>query len=801
MADLRINIDTSGVVRSEKTVDRTFKKIIRNSNKLNNSILLVERAINKQTKTLSKGTKTFNTNSTAIKKNTTARKGLTTTLTKQIAIGNLAANAIQKSVSALAEAPRVLKEYSDAWLRVNNIIRLGVESEQELVKSRQQVIDIAIATRTPLTDQVKLFNRLTLSQRELGASNEQILGVIKGVGQALGVTATSTLEARGSLIQLAQAFGQPIVRAEEFNSILEGTPRIAKALADGFGLTRAQLRKLVLEGKVTNKEFFEAFQTQLPALEREFKNVQPTIDSAITVFSTGFGVLIGQFNEMTGLASKVAGGIELIGKAVKSIGDEIGALNDANAASAITKQINSITKAIENLNKVSVGGGRTGGFVGLAGRAGRAGQIAAGRGNISPTTTSELSDKLAILSRAKSLQEVVKAAAIREKQRLDELKDIATAEAQKLAIIKKTFSATGIISKEGYRLLVVEINKEKDIAIKAGLDKVSAAEAAAVRIAAINTKILNKETSRLKELQKQNRNRYAEEIKAASQIKDLNLDRLESVRENTDKINKEIAQKNKKFQDDELRRVLEVANKMEDLNLARLEGLKNVEVSPVGPQTDFEKYVEELNEAVDATAILENATISAFQGMEDALVDYITTGEIGFRDLASTAVAELTRIFVKSQIIAPAANLFNDAGGASGIIGSIGKMFMSANGNVATGDISSASNTIVTGPTLFPGTGKVNAYANGGSLVGEGGRPEGILPLTRVGADLGVKAEMAQPQININVENNNSDQSEVTVGEPTMDEQGRLSIGIWIDQVSRNVNGSADFLRSVTSQG
>jgi lambda family phage tail tape measure protein len=58
--------------------------------------------------------------------------------------------------------------------------------------------------------------------------------------------------------------------------------------------------------------------------------------------------------------------------------------------------------------------------------------------------------------------------------------------------------------------------------------------------------------------------------------------------------------------------------------------------------------------------------------------------------------------------------------GGSGIFASIGKVLGFANGG------------IVNGPTVFP-------MANGAGLMGEAG-PEAIMPLTRIGGKLGVRA-------------------------------------------------------------
>ena len=85
-----------------------------------------------------------------------------------------------------------------------------------------------------------------------------------------------------------------------------------------------------------------------------------------------------------------------------------------------------------------------------------------------------------------------------------------------------------------------------------------------------------------------------------------------------------------------------------------------------------------------------------------------------------------------------------------------------------------AGGGVVTKPTLFP-------MAKGTGLMGEAG-PEGILPLTRVGGDLGVRAEMAQPTVTneITVINNSDSQVEVR------DRPDGLGIEIVIDEMMAN---------------
>jgi lambda family phage tail tape measure protein len=105
----------------------------------------------------------------------------------------------------------------------------------------------------------------------------------------------------------------------------------------------------------------------------------------------------------------------------------------------------------------------------------------------------------------------------------------------------------------------------------------------------------------------------------------------------------------------------------------------------------------------------------AFQGLEDQLVSFVTTGKASFADLAKSIIADIARIAIRQAIIAP-------------LVGGVGKLFKLpgfANGGIfaQNGIQKFARGGIVDKPTLFP-------FAKGTGLMGEAG-PEGILPLKR----------------------------------------------------------------------
>ena len=64
----------------------------------------------------------------------------------------------------------------------------------------------------------------------------------------------------------------------------------------------------------------------------------------------------------------------------------------------------------------------------------------------------------------------------------------------------------------------------------------------------------------------------------------------------------------------------------------------------------FGSYLKSVNDfGTQAATVIQNA----FQGMEDAIVNFVQTGKLNFRDFANSIIADMIRIAVRQAIIAP----------------------------------------------------------------------------------------------------------------------------------------------------
>jgi tape measure domain-containing protein len=239
-------------------------------------------------------------------------------------------------------AVREFINLSNASVGIENRLKLVSDTIGDTEVAFQRLRDISRATRSPLEENVALFQRAAQAQRELGATNEDLYKFVQATGTALAIQGGSTNTARGALIQLSQSIGATIVRAEEFNSILEGALPLAQAAARGIdeaGGSVSRLRQLVLAGEISSKEFFQAIVEQQAFLEEAFAKTTPTIAQAFQVLKNEAIATFRSFDEGTGITL-------ILSNAMLFLADNLDTIARVLAAGAIVAGIYAIYQGL-----------------------------------------------------------------------------------------------------------------------------------------------------------------------------------------------------------------------------------------------------------------------------------------------------------------------------------------------------------------------------------------------------------------------------------------------------------------------
>lgn len=222
------------------------------------------------------------------------------------------ANSLKTSLTALAGAISVslIMQWGSAFLEVaDNMTQLQARIARlstDAATAKQTFSDIAaISSRTgsSISDTTKLWETLTSSLKEAGATNAQVLNLTDTLQKIGRIGGSSTEEMANALRQFGQSIASGTIRAEEFNSILEQMPELARQIASGLGISMGELRQRMLEGKLTAQDALNAIQDRTSQINSEFSKLPRTMSQATNSLEVSFATLVAAINNATGAST------------------------------------------------------------------------------------------------------------------------------------------------------------------------------------------------------------------------------------------------------------------------------------------------------------------------------------------------------------------------------------------------------------------------------------------------------------------------------------------------------------------
>ncbi|MBJ6567597.1 tape measure protein [Enterobacter hormaechei subsp. hoffmannii] len=256
-------------------------------------------------------------------------------------IGNSATNAakkmdeLQTNINRVAGAiaASLVVDWGKAFLvAADNMSQLNARIERltgsaaAASQTMQNLMRISSATGGSLQDTAKLWETLSTALRDTGATNGQIIQLTETLQKIGRIGGSSSEEMANALRQFGQSISSGTVRAEEFNSILEQMPELARQIAAGMGVSIGELRQLMLDGKLTAEDALNAIQKQTGSVNAEFEKLPRTLSQANTALTNSFLSMIDSVNQATGASNGLVAVIDsmtaaldrLVGKAISA---------------------------------------------------------------------------------------------------------------------------------------------------------------------------------------------------------------------------------------------------------------------------------------------------------------------------------------------------------------------------------------------------------------------------------------------------------------------------------------------------
>ncbi|QGU36198.1 phage tail tape measure protein [Enterobacter hormaechei] len=237
---------------------------------------------------------------------------------------NKVAGAIAASI--VVDWGRAFLVAADNMSQLNARIERLTGSAATASQTMQSLMRISSATGGSLQDTAKLWETLSTALRDTGATNGQIIQLTETLQKIGRIGGSSAEEMANALRQFGQSISSGTVRAEEFNSILEQMPELARQIAAGMGVSIGELRQLMLDGKLTAEDALNAIQKQTGSVNAEFEKLPRTLSQANTALTNSFLSMIDSVNQATGASTGLAAVIDsmtaaldrLVGKAISA---------------------------------------------------------------------------------------------------------------------------------------------------------------------------------------------------------------------------------------------------------------------------------------------------------------------------------------------------------------------------------------------------------------------------------------------------------------------------------------------------
>ena len=232
---------------------------------------------------------------------------------------------LKAAVAAVAGSVMVREfvRVADDMSLVNSRLKMATSSAAEYAKQQKALHAIARDTHADIKETIDLYAKLAPALKNIGKSTEDTNNMVSSFTKALQLGGASAEEAAAAIKQFGQAMGSGALRGDEFNSIAEASPTLLRYMAEGLGVNVGKLRELGSEGKLTAEALSNAFEKVKGRIDSDFAQMPVTVGKAFTDLRTEINLIIGDINEATGATQTISGAITGFANALKENKDTI----------------------------------------------------------------------------------------------------------------------------------------------------------------------------------------------------------------------------------------------------------------------------------------------------------------------------------------------------------------------------------------------------------------------------------------------------------------------------------------------
>lgn len=239
-------------------------------------------------------------------------------------------------------------EWSDLNSRVANAV--GSMSRGEEVMGR--IAEMARRSYSSLSQTTDSFIRNADALTELGYATGQQLDMAEALNNAMVISATRGQQAEAVHRAWTNALALGELRGQNLNTVIQGSTRLTKALADSMGVSTNELRKLGAEGKITSTAMVGVTR-ELETLRAEADAMPATLTDSFVLLGNSLMQFLGQVDQATGATSWLAGEIIALSDSIEESAQrwkdgDVPLLQWMEAAANLSRELGLLRESVED---------------------------------------------------------------------------------------------------------------------------------------------------------------------------------------------------------------------------------------------------------------------------------------------------------------------------------------------------------------------------------------------------------------------------------------------------------------------
>ncbi|CAK0764732.1 putative Tape measure protein N-terminal domain-containing protein [Gammaproteobacteria bacterium] len=235
-----------------------------------------------------------------------------------------------------------------------------VSTEKEFDTAQKAIQATAQALGEPLKTVASLYLDLQKGINKLGGTQAEAIQLTGTLSKAFHLSGETAAEAKTQTDAFAKMLLTGSINSVQFNTMLDKSPALAKALADGLGVTTFALKDMATNGELSAAKLTQALLSQKDAVEKgysqmplligeAFDRVTNRIKNAVGVWLNELASYVLQLAQASGVTDAFSKAIDVLGEHLDTVKTTLKVLAEVGLGALILTSIPAMLMGLGSL--------------------------------------------------------------------------------------------------------------------------------------------------------------------------------------------------------------------------------------------------------------------------------------------------------------------------------------------------------------------------------------------------------------------------------------------------------------------